>query len=515
MCFLLISTSTFAQINISIYPDSIINQMAAGFGTNTYAMLDSVPVTYDEKHNYRSWGGSAWGATPVATDTAAWNKIYSYMDWLGMDYTRLNLEHRIYQPEKGVYSFNNNEMQVLYKYLDYFEQKGVVVQLQEMYPNAKWLAHKAMQKNAVDIVRSGPADLEAWSDGIIALLKHLTITKQYTCIKYYGIANEPHHGWSWWKNADGRTSQSIIPALDILKKKLNKQKIPIPLTGPEEMFYHWEVKNSQANFSNHVDAFSYHEYMTIIDWWDANSDSKDWYPTLQSFTQPVKTAIAMAHQQKKPFFFSEHGTMHFGIIKDARGPSTFDAVLKDVEFAVRYANLGADGFSRWSLLNRGNLDGQWGFIETFDRRAMKLMTPDKYYPKENTYFGYGLLTRFTYKNSFVIKSTVETASTDSITNLHTVAFLSPRKKDATIYIVNDKQITANAKINLNWKDAPDKKWYKYEFSVLERNSNTVQINPVAVIAAGNTDIVIRPMSISVYSTIKLNHDDAGLVSEVK
>ena len=79
--------------------------------------------------------------------------------------------------------------------MDYgVEKNGVLVQLQEMYPNAKWLAHKQLQGNSVDIIKSGPADIEAWSDGIIALLKHLTIEKKYTCIRYFGVANEPRRG---------------------------------------------------------------------------------------------------------------------------------------------------------------------------------------------------------------------------------------------------------------------------------------------------------------------------------
>ncbi len=508
----LYTVCSYAQIVITIKPQKIINQMAAGFGTNTFAMLDSVPVVYDKNHNYRSWGGSAWGATPLASDTAAWNKIFGYMDWLGMDYTRLNLEHRIFQPEKGKYSFDNDEMQVLYKYLDYFEKNGVIVQLQEMYPNAKWLAHKSLQSNDVDIIKSGPDDLDAWSDGIIALLKHLTITKGYTCIKYFGVANEPHHSWSWWKNDDGQTSQSIIPALAVLRKKLGNQKLKMPITGPEEMFYHWEVKNSQTNYSPYVDAFTYHEYMTIIDWWDAN-DSKDWYPTLQSFSKPVETAVNIAHQQKKPFFFSEHGTMHFGLTKEDRGPGTFDAMLKDVEFGVRYANLGVDGFSRWSLLNRNNLDGQWGFIETFDRKTLKLLKPEQYHPKENTFYGYGLLNRFTYKNSYVVKSEIKTLSTDSISNLHSIAFLSPSKKDASLFIVNNKQFAANAILNLDMETKQYKKWYKYEFSVLDRNKTDVKINCVEELDAKQVVESLKPMSITVYSTIRLNHEDKGLVSE--
>jgi len=486
--------------------------MAAGFGTNTYAMLDSVPVVHDNNCNYRSWGGSAWGATPLASDTKSWDKIFTYMDWLGMDYTRLNIEHRMFEPAKSKYSFDNLEMQVLYKQLDYFEKNNVIVHLQEMYPNAKWLAHKELQNDALGIIKSGPADLEAWSDGIIALLKHLVKVKKYTCIKYFGVANEPHHGWSWWKNPDGVTSQSIIPALEILQKKIAKEKLNIPLTGPEEMFYHWEALQKQQSFSPYIGAFTYHEYMTIIDWWDSNS-GKDWYPTLKSFTEPLKKAVQIAHQQNKPFFFSEHGTMHFGLLKDARGPSTFDAMMKDVEFAIRFSNVGVDGFSRWSLLNRGNLDGQWGFIETFDRSKMELLEAEKYTPKENTFYGYGMLMRYTYKKSLVIKNTIKAAPDDSISHIHAAAFLSPSKKEATIYIINDKQITTSATINLDMNVKKYQKWYKYEFNITNRNKTEVVINPSDEMAAKESKIILQPNSITVFSTKKINHIDKGLVNE--
>jgi len=255
----ILSHTAWSQVLIKIDTVSLINKMVAGFGTNTFAMCDSVPVVVDKRGGYRSWGGSAWGATPEASDEKAWAKIYSYMDWLGMDYTRLNLEHRMFEPEKGNYSFDNREMLVLYKYLDYFEKNGVTVQLQEMYPNVKWLAHPSLQSNDVDIIKSGPYDIEAWSNGMIALLKYLLIDKKYTCIQYLGIANEPHHAWSWWKEADGRTSQSIIPALTLLRSKIQKEKIPVLITGPEEMFYFWEVKDSQTKYTNLVDGLNYNE----------------------------------------------------------------------------------------------------------------------------------------------------------------------------------------------------------------------------------------------------------------
>ncbi len=160
------SLSVQSQLKISINTDSVVNKMAAGFGMNTFAIMDSVIVLDECNGGYRSWGGSSWGATPEANDEKAWSKIELYMDWLGMDYTRLSVEHRVFEPEKGQYSFDNREMKVLYRYLDYFQKNGVTVQLQEMYPNAKWLAHKELQGNALGIIKSGPADIDAWSDGV-------------------------------------------------------------------------------------------------------------------------------------------------------------------------------------------------------------------------------------------------------------------------------------------------------------------------------------------------------------
>jgi hypothetical protein len=205
--------------------------------------------------------------------------------------------------------------------------------------------------------------------------------------------------------------------------------------------------------------------------------------------------------------------MHFGLVRDDRGPSKFDAMMKDVEFGIRFSNLGVDGFSRWSLLNRGNLDGQWQFLETFDRSTLKLLEPEKYTPKENTFYGYGMLTRFSYKNSHVVKSSIQSAGSDSISHLFTTTFLSPSKKDASIYIINDKQLNSTIEINLDMNAGKYKKWYKYEFSIAERNKTDVKINPLEALQPRKTNALIKGMSIVVYSTIKLNHEDAGLVSE--
>ena len=72
---------------------------------------------------------------------------------------------------------------------------------------------------------------------------------------------------------------------------------------------------------------------------------------------------------------------------DHPGPGSYPSALQDAELIVRRINAGVDGFNRWSLLNRGDLDGQWQFIDTWDRKTKKLLR--EYTPHPNTYFVLG------------------------------------------------------------------------------------------------------------------------------
>ena len=75
-----------------------------------------------------------------------------------------------------------------------------------------------------------------------------------------------------------------------------------------------------------------------------------------------------AHAEGKPLFLSEFGTMAYGWVPDMPGPSCPQAALAGAEFVVRMLECGVDGMNRWSFLNRGDLDGQWQFVDTWDRK---------------------------------------------------------------------------------------------------------------------------------------------------
>ena len=97
--------------------------------------------------------------------------------------------------------------------------------------------------------------------------------------------------------------------------------------------------------------------------------------------------------------------MAYGWIPDKPGPSCPQSALAGSEFVIRMINCGVDGFNRWSFLNRGDLDGQWQFVDTWDRKKKKLLKD--FPPHPNSYFCLGLLSRFMAKHSTVLASRVE------------------------------------------------------------------------------------------------------------
>ena len=83
---------------------------------------------------------------------------------------------------------------------------------------------------------------------------------------------------------------------------------------------------------------------------------------------------------------------------------------------------------------RGDLDGQWQYIDTWDRKNKKLLAD--FAPHPNSYFALGLLSRFVAKNSAVLVSQVASMQVNGWQRVSCAVFRSP-KGNLTLAIVND------------------------------------------------------------------------------
>jgi hypothetical protein len=498
--------SSSSQVRVTVDATRVVNTMRGGIGASWHAIEAAIPVS-EKPHPVfpnKSHGGSGWGAYPPAEDKAAWAQIDRHARWLGLDWNRVEFEQRIYEPERGQFSWDNPEMRILYRILDWCERNRADVFLQQMWGNVRWNTFPEWRDDAVARVHSGPLSMEDFGEGLAALVEHLVKTKRYTCIRWLCINNEPNGGWSWWQAPPNR----LLPlksGLAAVRQALDKRRLSLPLSGPDLTGGVPELDPKKFDFHELVGAYDFHSY-------DENFDALSKGEMLR-YDRNTTAWAAWTHPQDKPLFMSEFGTMANGWGGASAGPGSYDSVLKDCELVVRRMNAGADGFNRWSFINRGDLDGQWQLIETWDPKAGKLLS--EYTPHPNTYFGVGLLTRFTAKHSTVLACQVEGAKVQEWQRVFAVALRSP-KGQLTLAVVNDAPAGFDLSLEL---DGVTKKarLCRYGITEQDRDRADLKIAPQREFPLPTGKAVLRdqlpPRSLTIYSTYRLAHSEPGIVAE--
>jgi hypothetical protein len=498
-------TAASGEVRITVDAATVVNVMRGGIGASWHAIEQPIPYSDkpDPVFGNKSHGGSGWGAYPPAEDTAAWQQIGRHARWLGLDWNRVEVEQRIYEPQRGQFSWDNPEMRILYRILDWCEKQKADVFLQQMWGNVRWNTFPQWRDDPLGRVHSAPLSMEDFGEGLAALVEHLIKKKGYTCIRWVCINNEPNGGWSWWQRPPNELLP-LRPGLAAVRKSLDARGLRIPLSGPD-LTGGVPPISRQFDFLDLLGAYDFHSYDENFDWTSKGQ--------MLAFDKNTADWTVAAHKAGKPFFMSEFGTMANGWGSDHPGPGSYVSTLHDAELVVRRLNCGVDGFNRWSFLNRGDLDGQWQFIETWDRKTKKLLRD--YAPHPNTYFVVGLLTRFIAKHSAVLSCQVDGGKIDRWQRVFAVALRSPGG-NLTLAVVNDAP--SEFPLALDVRGLPRAVLlHRYSVTEKERDRADVKINPQTEFHVAPNAAVLKdrlaPMSLTVYSTYRLAHDDPGIVAE--
>ena len=297
------STKTQTVVEINVDTNKVINTMRGGIGASWHAIESPIPVGH---------GGSAWGAYPPAEDERAWQQIYRHASWLGLDWNRVEIEQRVYEPERDRFTFETPEMRILYRILDWNQKHGTDVFFQQMWCNTKWQAYPQFRDDPIKRVHSAPQDLEAFANGLATLMEYLIKKRGYTCIKWLSINNEPGANWSWWQSPEGPLS--IGRGLAAMRKALTQHGLDLPLSGPDV---------SRGGFPGTAPGdFDYLPLLGAYDFHDYDADF-DFRSSGHIEAQERNAAMwaKFAHDQGKPLFLSEFGTMAYGWLPDKPGPT--------------------------------------------------------------------------------------------------------------------------------------------------------------------------------------------------
>jgi len=468
---------------IRIDATKISYTMRGGMGASWHALSREIPLENSKyKFPVREVGprGSTFGGNPLATEVGAWNQIENHAAWLGLDFIRVEISQRMYEPDRRKFDWENEEMQALYRILDWCEQNQADVFLQQMWGHVEWNSYPGVHP-----LISAPKNLDDFADGIATLIEHLH-AKGYNCIKYFCMTNEPPGGpWGyWWEYGDAKGS--INNAWKRLKEEFDARKISIPISGPD-----WTsmppFKEEKLVFAPYLGSFDIHSYDGVTASGETN----------------LKRWAEWAHSQNKPFFMSEFGNMKLGFGDENPGPKSFEASLSNASDFIRGIRAGVDGFNRWSFTNRGNLDGQWQLIQTFDRKTKQYLSEIK--PEPEAYYGFGILTRFMSKYS----SSVSCSVNQSDSTLMSVALLSP-KGDLSIFILNLKNEAQSVKLDLAL--FPEKPLNIYQVSKELVLKPGFELNSIGQFDLQSPKLLELPArSITTVSSYSLKNNEKGMI----
>lgn len=474
------------SISVKIDANKTVHTMKGGIGASWHSLSREIPME-NEKYEYpvrmnAQPRGSAFGGNPPVEDSLAWKQLFYHARWLGLNFIRVELSQHMYEPERKKFDWKNEEMKALYKILDWCQKNHADVFLQQMWCHVGWNAFPGVHP-----LLSAPCSLEDYADGIAALLKYLIKIRKYTCIKYFCLTNEPPGGtWGyWWGYGSG--SGSVTPAWKKVRETLDANRIKIPLSGPD-----WTslppFDKKKIDFDKYLGAYDIHSYGGIDN--DGEKILSNW--------------VNWAAKKKKPFFLTEFGNMNLGWGGNNPAPKSFAASLSNASDVLRGINLGVDAFNRWSFTNRGDLDGQWQLVKTWD--ADKKTYRKKVTPENTAYYGFAVLTRFLGKYSAVLA--LKSSSVDEFK----AAALKSKNGNITVILLNRKKERINLVMNIKGIDEK-RKFGLYQITEPVVNDPDFELNPLLRISGLNKDkkIVLPPESITVLSTYQITNKEYGII----
>jgi len=493
--------SASIPVKIDIAAAQPVRVMAGGIGASIHAINAELPGR--KPSGGSSWSGSEWGGNPAGSDSRHWDDLFRHADWLGMDFCRVEFEQRIYEPAKRVFDWDNDEMKVLFRILDWAERRNVDVFLQQMWSNVAWNAYPSNVQDPIRRLRSGPYSMDEWAFGLGELLEHLVKVKKYTCIHWVSLWNEPlYDSFSWWQDGDMRVLPTT-PGMKAAREEFDRRGLDIPITAYMDFDL---IKLDKVDFDAYIGAYDTHRYDYVFD----SQGGDDTSANLSRAEQNMTVWAKWAHAKNKGMFLTEFGTVAYGAGHDDPGPVCYQSELKNASLVVRGINAGIDGFNYWSFINRGDQDGQFQLVRTWDIANNKLL--EAFTPQPNAYFQFAMLSRFLPKHCGVLATRVEGPYLQRDRKLVATALRTP-KGGTTILLVNEGYHPADVNIVFDGLAKP-LRLQRYSLTREAEDKTGVEIDPERSFEVDKTFADHVPaLSIVVYSTYDLKATDPGLINE--
>jgi hypothetical protein len=203
------------------------------------------------------------------------------------------------------FTWGSDEMQSLYKTLDFYQRMGtgVILVTVDWFKESPW------------------SNTQLSAQAVLGLLEYLVKTKGYTCIQFWTLTNEPELTYGWLKKLP---FENYVRIHRLIKSGLKRKKIQIRIIGSDEVESKKWFKESVRSLYGIADIFSSHLYL---------------YPQdillISDYFKERLGIIKRASFAKRntPFFLCE-----FGFRGDDFG-SCSNSLMEDYEYGLYTADL--------------------------------------------------------------------------------------------------------------------------------------------------------------------------------
>lgn len=198
--------------------------------------------------------------TRYGYDDADWEVDVERIRTLQPKVARLWFQIDWMELEKGRYDFESPEMQVVYRYLDAFEEAGTEVLFNFGWKVGgevhDWFNYPGVAKP----YESAPADLEAYGESASAVLHELVEQRGYDNVKYLTFYNEPNGSWDFEGPADQKKHYADMARAVHDQLVTDGLRDSVEIWGPEEVGAPDWTKYMADNAGDVFDAYSFHLY---------------------------------------------------------------------------------------------------------------------------------------------------------------------------------------------------------------------------------------------------------------
>lgn len=482
--------------------DAVAHRMRSGVGASWQSIV--YPTV--------GHGGSGFGGTPpvIPAHEALWRSIERHAEWLGLKFIRAEMDWRQWQPARGSFTWDSQEMAILERILSWAQRHGSDVMLQCMWPNVEWLAFPEYRQDPALVQASAPCDLGALAEGWVSLLRELIGRRGHTCIRWIHLVNEPNFYW-WLVPPDTgpdqdrkRQSLYLAEALRAVRAAVRAAGLPVGVVGPGWTDLPVIGRLSDEPWWPHVDDVDFHCYGSCFDWEEPKAMPAPWaYRMGERLAATLPRYRAETGEQGRGLFLTEFGSQVYGFKADDPAPGAFKASLKDTELLIRALNMGVDAANHWSFTNRGDMDGQWQYVETWDR-AWKEWVGEAL-PHRDSYYVLGLATRHIPHRAEILAAAVSGGAAQGCQRVWAAALRGPKDASFTLLVVNDAEQPWNLRVVA---PASAGGLSKLCSTAGASPDAVLRYEPVAIRGAG-AEVVLEPFSLTLLTDTPLPADGPG------